>query len=244
MHKIASTSKSTKATASTLAAASLLLLAQVCATAPAFAQACNLAGSPRTTLRTPLIYGAPASQPFEMAPEGQPPPIGDGSVPAPVTYGMGGPPTLIPSIPITPSNHINYPSCDIPYNPATQAPPGVLGPSLNAPPPPSTPGYDPGIIDRPMDFYHPPVSVVPINPGGGISGSAPTQRWGGQTTRDFGRYKYEGKRAFDFGQQAYGQISQDGPCQTLPGAQPTMDCYGRRQPYTNGQTSRQTIAPF
>lgn len=211
---------------------------------PAFAQGCDLSGSPRTTLRTPLIYGAPNEAPFQQAPEGQPPPVGDGSTPAPVTYGMGGPPTLIPSVPLTPANHIQYPSYEVPYSPATQAPPGVLGPSMWAPPPPSTPGRDPGMLHEPLDFHHPPAREVRVNPGGGISGSAPTQRWGGQTTRDFGRYKHDGTRKFDFGQGMYGQTSQDGPYQVLPGASSTYDLYGRRCASNNGQTNIQTIAPY
>jgi hypothetical protein len=216
---------------------SLLLAAQA-----AFAQGCNLSGSPSTTLRNPLIYGAPNSAPFEEAPEGQPPAIGDGSTPAPVTRGMYGGPTLIPtqnwSVP-----NINSGSYQVPYSPATQAPPGVLGPSTWAPPPPSTPGYDPGIIQNKLDFYAPPARVVSVRPGGGIQGSASNQRWGGQTTEDFGRYKHVGKRKFDFGQGMYGQTSEDGPCQTRPGASSTYDLYGRRQ-RTDGSCNVQTIAPY
>lgn len=210
----------------------------------AFAQ-CDLSGSPRTTLRTPLIYGAPSASPFEEAPEGQPPAIGDGSTPAGVNPGMGGPPTLLPAVPTTPANNICYPSYQIPYSPAEQSYPGEFGPNTWAPPPPSTPGSDPGIIHAPLDFYRPPARVVPVNPGGGISGSAPTQRWGGQTTADFGRYKYEGKRRYDFGQGMYGQTSEDGPCQVRPGAVPTQDLYGRRLRYgPTGGTNIQTIAPY
>lgn len=211
---------------------------------PVFAQGCDLSGSPNSTLRNPLIYGAENAAPFQQPALGQPPAIGDGSCPDPVTPGMGGPPTLIPSIPVTPANNIQYPSYQVPFHPATQAPPGVLGPSIWAPPSPSTPGADPGIIHAPLDFYRPPVAVVPINPGGGISGFAPTQRWGGQTSTDWGRYKHQGKRAFDFGQGMYGQTSQDGPCQTLPGAVPTQDLYGRRCNVNYGSSQIQTIAPY
>jgi hypothetical protein len=208
----------------------------------AFAQ-CDLSGSPNTTLRTPLIQGAPATPPMQEAPEGQPPPIGDGSQPAPVVAGHTGAPTLLPFVPIYPANHINYPSYRAPFNPSAEDAPGQYGPSTWVPPAPSTPGADPGMISGPPAFYPPPVNVVHINPGGGIYGSAPTQRWGGQTTRDFGRYKYQGKRAYDWGRQLYeGSTSYDGPWPAHQGSV-DQDLYGRRQPYTNGYGSIQTIAP-
>jgi hypothetical protein len=210
---------------------------------PAFAQ-CDLSGSPSSTLRTPLINGASSAAPMQSADPGQAPPIGSGSTPAPVTPGMGGPSTLIPSVPMTPANDIQYPSYQVPWNEAMQAPAGAVGPSTWAPPPSSTPGYDPDMVHAPLDYYQPPVSVVPINPGGGIYGSAPTQRWGGQTSADFGRYKYIGTRAFDFGQQAWGSTSEDGPCQTRPAAVPTQDLYGRRYPERTGMPPTQTIAPY
>jgi hypothetical protein len=218
-------------------------LALLPAAQAAFAQGCDLSGSPVSTLRNPLIYGASSAAPFEQAPEGQPPPIVDGSVPAPVTPGMTGPPTLPPTQNWAPAQ-IDRPDYYLPYHPATEAPPGVLGPSMWAPPPPSTPGADPGIIHAPLDFYRPPARVVSINPGGGIPGPIPTQRWGGQTTRDFGRYKYAGKRAYDFGQGMPGQTSQDGPWQTLPGASSTCDLYGRRMNTNDGFRNIQTIAPY
>jgi hypothetical protein len=211
---------------------------------PALAQ-CNLGGSPNTTLRDPLLYGAPSTSAFQSAPEGQPPPVGDGSMPAPINPGMEGPPTLIPSIPITPANDIMHPSYRVNFDPATEAPPGVVGPSTWVPPPPSTPGADPGIIRAPLDFYPPPARVVHINPGGGISGGASNQRWGGQTTADYGRYKHIGKRRFDFGEEAYGSTSEDGPDQLRPGASSTLDLYGRRIPIrNNGEPIIQTIAPY
>ncbi len=230
-------------TALTLAISSAAILGSWLSV-PGFAQGCDLSGSPRTTLRTPLIYGAPNSEPFQSAPIGQPPAVGDGNSPAPVHPGMGGPSTLVPSIPLTPANSICYPSYQVPFDPSTQAPAGTLGPSLWAPPPSSTPGSDPGIIHSPLNFYAPPVAVVNVNPGGGISGSAPTQRWGGQTSQDFGRYKHHGTRTSDFGQFVGGQTSQDGPWQTRAGAQATQDLYGRRQPGSNGYPSTQTIAPY
>lgn len=208
----------------------------------AFAQ-CDLSGSPNSTLRTPLIYGAPSSQPMQQPMEGQPPAIGDGSVSCGVTPGHTGASTLLPSVPRMPANSINYPSYQIPFSPGAEYAPGQYGQSQWVPPPPSTPGYDPGNFSGPQDFYSPPVSVVNINPGGGISGSAPTQRWGGQTTRDFGKYKYQGKRAYDWGQQLYaGSTSYDGPCPQFQGST-VQDLYGRRQPCTSAYGSTQTIAP-
>lgn len=208
----------------------------------AFAQ-CDLSGSPNTTLRTPLIYGAPSTPPLEQAPQGQAPPIGDGSTPAPVVPGHTGAPTLLPANPVYPANHINFPSYQVPFNPAGEHAPGQYGPTTWVPAPPSTPGSDPGMICGPTDFYPPPVNVVNINPGGGISGWAPTQRWGGQTTQDFGRYKHQGKRKYDWGRQLYeGSTSYDGPYPAFQG-QVDQDLHGRRQPCTNGFRSRQTIAP-
>ncbi len=221
------------------------ILALAAGLSPSAEAQCDLSGSPRTTLRTPLIEGAQSTPPLMQAPEGQAPPVGDGAVPAGVTPGMGGGPTLLPAMPTTPANQIDYPSYTIPFDPSEQSMPGQYGPSTWAPPPPSTPGCDPGMIHAPMNFYRPPVSVVPINPGGGISGCAPTQRWGGQTTADFGRYKYQGKRAYDYGCEQWGSTAEDGPCQTRPGAVPTQDLYGRRYPCrNNSEPTIQTIAPY
>ncbi len=205
---------------------------------------CNLAGVPAIGLRTPLVNGASMGLPFISAPHGAPPPIGDGAVPAPVTPGMQGPPTLLPENAKAPAN-IGGSTYYLPYNAATQSMPGQLGPSLlGVPAPPSTPGCDPGEFSGPRDFYRPPVTVTTVNPGGGISACAPTQRWGGQTSRDFGFYKHRGTRSYDWGQQAvWGQSSQDGPFEQLPGAMATQDLYGRRG-YTNNGMTTQTYAPY
>ena len=145
------------------------------------------------TLRTPLIIGAPSAPAYTAPPEGQPPPIGDGFAPPPVTPGHRG---------------------------------------LSPEPVPSE------VSGIPL------VTVTQINPGGGISGSAPVQRWGGQTTRDFGRAG-SGSTCRDFGQKLSQksdlfrspQTSQDGPRQSvsgggrassLPGAQSTTDLHGSR----------------
>ncbi len=204
----------------------------------------QFAGSPTNTLRNPLIPGASSAPPLVSAPVGQPPACGDGAIPAPVTIGMPGPPTLLPYVPTTPSNDIQNPSYVVPFSPATVSLPGQLGPSIYAPPPPSTPGFDPGIITHPRDFYPPPASIGTVMPGGGIAGFAPTTRWGGQTSRDFGRYKYHGTRSFDFGQKAFGSTSQDGPWQNRYQGTPTYDLYGSRQNHENNSSSIMTIAPY
>jgi hypothetical protein len=206
---------------------------------------CNLAGVPALGLRTPLVNGASMGLPFVSAPHGAPPAIGDGMCPAPVNPGMQGPPTLLPENARGGTNHIGGSTYYLPYNAATQSMPGQLGPSLlGVPAPPSTPGCDPGQFGGPRDFYRPPVSETYVNPGGGISACAPTQRWGGQTSRDFGKYKHRGTRSYDWGQQAvWGQNSMDGPFQQLPGAMATQDLYGRRG-YTDNGCTTQTYAPY
>lgn len=228
-----------------LLASSLIVLTAL----PAVGQGCDLSGSPMTSLRTPLVCGAPSSAPNTIAPNGQPPAFGDGAIPAGVNPGMGGPSTLLPYNTVTPVSNVGaYSSYVVPFSPATQSFPGQLGPSTWAPPPPSTPGYDAGLVHAPLNFYPPPVSVVGVAPGGGLYGSAPTQRWGGQTTRDFGYYRNEkgpgASRRYDFGIEQIGSTSQDGPWQTRPGAVPTQDLYGRRFPMRTGNPIVQTIAPY
>jgi hypothetical protein len=205
--------------------------------APALAQTCNLSGQAITSLRDPLIFGSTSSAPFNAAPIGQPPPVGDSSVPAPVNPGMIGPPTLIPSVPTTPANDIDNPSVEINFLPTNLSAPGQLGPSITAPPPASTPGTDPGIIVAPLDFTMPPAAVVNINPGGGISGTPPTQRWGGQTSADFGLYRHNGVQTDDNGVQETGSNSQDGLNHARTGASTTQDLFGSRYPLKNSGVS-------
>ncbi|MBY0357764.1 MAG: hypothetical protein K2W82_07165 [Candidatus Obscuribacterales bacterium] len=202
----------------------------------------NYAGASTTSLRTPLINGATSAYPNVQAAQGQAPAMGDGSLPAPVVPGHLGPPTLLPSVNHT-DGGISGGSYNTYLNPASVAMPGQLGPSMYAPPSPSTPGWAPGIVHGPRDFYPPPVTVTNVMPGGGLAGYAPTSRWGGQTSTDFGRYKYRGTRSFDFGQGMYGQTAQDGPQQTFPNAVPTQDQYGNRMSPKNGM-GVMTIAPF
>ena len=160
----------------------------------AFGQTCNLGGSPNATLRDPLINGASSSPAFSSAPEGQPPATGQGNTPAPVIPGMGGPTTLLPWIPAIPANQIDQGSSGIslPFTPAVEMPPGVLGPALTGivPRPPSTPGADPGNLSAPMGSFN-PAADIGINPTGGIPGtggyctSIPTLRRGGQESHQW-----------------------------------------------------------
>jgi hypothetical protein len=159
-----------------------------------FAQTCNLAGAPVVDLRDPLISGSNSSAPFLPARRGMPPPVGDSSTPAPVTPGMQGPGTLIPSVPAVPANDIDLGFSGIPLgiSPAIETPPGVLGPLLTPviPHEPSTPGTDPGNLTAPAGSFNPAADEA-INPNGGIPGTGgfcttiPTLRRGGQTTQQF-----------------------------------------------------------
>jgi hypothetical protein len=157
-----------------------------------FAQAqCNLMGAPITDLRDPLINGATSTAPFLPAPDGQPPPMGQGTTPAPVIPGMPGPSTLLPWVPAVPANDIDlrYSGIPLPMDPSVETPPGVLGPLLTPviPPPPSTPGKDPGNLTAPYGSFN-PAADENINPNGGIPGTGgfcttiPTLRRGGQDT--------------------------------------------------------------
>ena len=161
---------------------------------PVLAQTCNLAGSPTTTTKAPLVSGASSTPPLIPAPEGQPPAVGDGSTPSPVVPGMTGPPTLLPWVPAIPSNQIDqsFSGIPMPVTPAVESPPGVLGPALTPviPEPPSTPGVDPGSLTAPAGSVN-PAAEVPIDPAGGIPGTGgycttiPTQRRGGQETHQY-----------------------------------------------------------
>jgi hypothetical protein len=160
----------------------------------AYAQQCNLAGAPNATLRTPLISGASSAAPFIQAPEGQPPATGDGMTPEGVVPGHTGPTTLLPWVPAIPANQIDQGTSGIPipFTPAVEMAPGVLGPLLTPviPSSPSTPGADPGNLQAPMGSFN-PARNVNINPGGGIPGTGgfcttiPTQRRGGQETHQW-----------------------------------------------------------
>lgn len=222
------------------------------------------------SLRNPLIPGALTTDPYQAPPPSLPPPPGQGFNPAPVTPGMGGGPTVEPWVPYIPANQIDQQDSQVNLpDPSILAPPGTLGKSLSVPHAPSTPGADPGMIHAPQDFSQPPVANVNINPQGGFPGDqAPQQRWGGQTTRDFGLRHDTGSTLTDFGQKLQDkpdlkmnpQTSQDGPRQanypgligcvtnrqsSIPGAQTTLDWYGNRRMFKGPQErSKATIAPY
>ena len=209
-----------------------------------------------STLRSPLITGAPSSPAYQPPQEGQAPPIGDGSTPYGVTPGHRG------YLPELPASQVQ----GIPQVPAGESGKsminGYVAPYLS--PPTQYDPADPGSIDSPPNFSGPPVTTTTINPGGGISGSAPITRWGGQRTQDFGRGARGGSATVDFGQKLTEkpdlyrspQSSQDGPRQaisgastnrapSLPGAQTTQDLNGSRTLY-KGSNSRAkfTIANY
>ncbi len=158
-------------------------------------------GSPVSTLRTPLIQGAPNGAPFQAPIEGAPPAIGDGPSPAGVNPGMGSSPELMPWVPAIPANQIdnNFSGIPLGISPAIVSPPGVLGPSLTGivPQSPSTPGMDPGSLSAPPGFIN-ASQQTNIMPYGGFAGTGgynttvPTQRRGGQETHQWG---YRGRNS-------------------------------------------------
>lgn len=219
------------------------------------------AGNPNTDMWLPNVEGY-ATPPYEPAPEGQAPPIGDGFAPMGINpghlgYGVTTPASHVPGIPPVPAGQQGKDMVN-----------GYVAPYLT--PPPSTEGPDPGLVHNPQDFYNPPAAWVNINAGGGMPGDqAPTQRWGGQTTRDLGRNPgfsrgSMGSSLTDFGEKLrekpdlkmQPQSSEDGPRQgaggggggrqsSLPGAQATEDLHGNRS-FFKGENlrSRLTIAPY
>jgi hypothetical protein len=205
---------------------------------------CNLAGAPITTLRDPLINGASSEPPLVTAPGGQPPPIGNGPVPVGITPGMVVPPTTIPSVPVLPANNIEYGSYRVPFDPSTQSYPYTLGQQMSVPPPPSTPGCDPGNLTAPYGSFNPAVDVY-VNPDGGLPDQIPWARRGGQQSHDWGWYKHIGTRSFDFAQEQCGSESLDGLNHERGGSSVVQDLYGRRCPTrNNGGAIVQTIAPY
>lgn len=198
------------------------------------------------TLRSPLTYGTPNSPAWVPAQEGAPPPIGDGFCPPAVTPG----------------------DCGAPFSPPTAAfvPLTMAGDKseVNAwvmpylTPPPSTQGYDSSSINGSSGGYglQAPVSVVDICPQGGMVGSAPTQRWGGQRSFDFGNpncVRPSSSALNDFGQKLSQkpdlkmcpQFSQDGPRQRGEyRGQTTQDLHGNRTLFRDNQRSQMTISPY
>lgn len=209
-----------------------------------------------TSMWYPNVDQGPALPAYTPAPEGQPPPIGDGYIPMGTNPGHLGAPLL------PPPSHVPMPLI----------PPGMEGKAAATAaaagyltPPTRYEATDPGSIDAPQDFYQAPVAVTNINPGGGIQGDAPIQRWGAQTTEDHGR-PYGGSSSTDFGEklsekqnlQKMPQFSQDGPRNkasqgqrgsnnrpaNIPGAQSSTDLNGNRSSRKDGQRARLTIAPY
>jgi hypothetical protein len=199
-------------------------------------------GQGNTTLRNPIIPGAPTAAPYEQVQEDRPPPPGDGDTSAPVTPGMEGDPIPPPSdIQLPPSSPLEPPQVDVP-------------------PPPSTPGEDPGLLPGTTSGYKPPALETNVNPQGGLSGDAPTHKWGGQTSHDYGLKRTKGSQTTDFGQPLK-QVaavqpfqSEDGPRPlgsngaptqpNLAGAQQTTDLYGNRTLFKGNQHAVMTIAPY
>jgi hypothetical protein len=217
-------------------------------------------GTGTSTLTDPLISGAPNTVSGVPASSGAPPPIGSGAVPLPVNPGMLGPSTLLPWVPLIPADQIDQSSSRINLGagPATLSPPGVLGPSLTVPPPPSTPGSDPGSLSSPSS-----AAQVQVNSGGGLPpGAAPLNRRSGQKTQDFGSSRTSGSQTVDLGNKptnSYGSLqeSEDGPRNsTYPGSKPvnhtpylnnsqeTSDLYGIPIQSPSGQPATQTIANY
>lgn len=203
----------------------------------------------------PNVDQGPAQPSYSPPPEGQAPPIGDGYTPMGTNPGHMGAPLL------PPPSHVPLPLI----------PPGMEGKAAATAaaagyltPPTKYDAYDPGSIDAPQDFTMPPVAVTNINPGGGIQGDAPIQRWGGQTTEDHGR-PMGGSTVSDFGEKLTEkntakapQFSEDGPRNkasqgqrgsnnrppSLPGAQSSTDLNGNRVHRKDGRRARLTIAPY
>lgn len=201
-----------------------------------------------TSLRNPLIPGAPYAEPNEQPSPGQPPPVGDGDTPAPVTPGHEGAPIPPPSdVPVPPSSPLDSGQVD-----------GAVAPYLT--PPPSTPGEDPGLLPGTTSGYKPPALQTDVQPQGGLSGDAPIHHWGGQTSRDFGLNRNSGAQTTDFGQPLQQvaavrpQPSEDGPRglaangapaqPNLAGAQQSSDLYGNRTLFKGNQRAVMTIAPY
>ncbi|MBY0357763.1 MAG: hypothetical protein K2W82_07160 [Candidatus Obscuribacterales bacterium] len=160
-------------------------------------------------LRNPLISGSSYSAPFIPAPPGQVPAFGDGSVPGMVNPGHLGPSTLLPSVNHT-DGGISGGSYNTYLNPASVAMPGQLGPSMYAPPSPSTPGWAPGSLQAPAGSFNPAIQSG-VLPGGGLPGTGgyyttiPNVRRSGQQTR---QYELRGRRSVLGGFQGDGSQDQ------------------------------------
>lgn len=205
-----------------------------------------------TTLRDPLIPGVPNASDWQMAPLGDPPAMGSGDIPPAVTAGDYGAPfapaSQVPGMPLQVGGDKE------PVNAAVS--PYLVAPS-------STEGQDMGSINGSSGGYglQAPVALVNINSNGGMSGSAPTQRWGGQRSYDYGKpanVRPYSSALTDYGQRlidkpdlhAYPVASEDGPktrgsARVINGqyGQTTQDLYGQRVLFKD-QRQVQTVAPY
>jgi hypothetical protein len=133
---------------------------------------------------------------------------------------MGGPPTLLPWVPNIPANTVDQASSGIPlpFSPAIESAPGVLGPALTPaiPGPPSTPGPDMGSLTNVPGFIN-PAQELNIYPGGGIPGQGgynttiPTQRRGGQETHQWGLRGRNSSLIPGMGDGSQDQVTRLGP---------------------------------
>jgi hypothetical protein len=207
-----------------------------------------------SSLRNPLIQGAPNAQ-ANQAPQQGPVEIpGDGPTPVGVTPGMTGtdnpPPSDVSVPPMSALQHFQVSALVQPY----------------LTPPPSTPGADPGMLPPLLDGIQQDAAIVNVNQGGGLPvGQAPTKRRQGQMTADYGLTKTNGSQLDDFGQllpnmpnlATTPQYTQDGTravmsggmtgvnrSPNMTGAQETQDLYGFRQQFDGSTRPIMTIAPY
>lgn len=247
----------------------LAVIAVANLTTPAFAQY----GAPGiSTLRDPLIYGASYTYPGVPAYPCMPPPIGDGDCSPYVTPGQLNGPTFEPWANRIPANQIDQPNSiiNMPFSPATAFPPGQAGNKVSPPPPPSTPGKDPGMLRNPAEYKSVAAEVLINEDGSYPVGLAPGKHRGGKTTQDFGVKRTvvgvrEMSQLNDFGQRLKQKpdlantpwTAQDGPKPMKPSELPgktlpplprqiTHDLYGAPMlSNTNGgMIPLTTIAPY
>ena len=224
-----------------------------------------------TTLTDPYAPGVYVNPPLCPVGYTPPPPVGCGTTPWGVTPGQMGPASLMPWVPTIPANTagIDSTQLSLPYDASTLTPPGVLGPAMQGaiPPPPSTPGYAPDMLQSPQGAS-PAATTVQV-PSGGVlpDAGAPTARSGRQSTQNFGYHYTDSSYVTDFGLQPSQnpdsaqtpQVSQDGPRQcNYPGqygcnrnAQPNLpnSSYvsvgtGNHTQFQNNTQARQIIAPY
>jgi hypothetical protein len=164
---------------------------------------------------------------------------------------MSGGPGYEPQVPYLPATQIDQSDSYFALpSPSTTSAPGQLGPSINTPYEPDTPGSDPGNLAPNNSGYNPPAANVQVNSGGGLpADSAPTSKWGGQTTQDFGNGLRQGSGVCDFGQLLINkpdlakqpQFSQDGPIPMQQVSDTTTPVRGANQ--TKAGAGQETTDP-